>query len=83
MLAKTLAEQVVPRLERLQGLEAQCAAVDGTGPDADTFRKSVWGRVLVRLGRVPRAEVEDLLDRLGDREFSAMVRSKLDSIYPE
>jgi hypothetical protein len=54
-----------------------------TGPDAETFRKSVWGPVLVRLGRVPRAEVEDLLDRLGDSEFSATVRGNLDSTYPE
>lgn len=45
-----------------------------TSPDAETFRKSVWGPVLVRLGRVPRAEGEDLLDRLGDSEFSATVR---------
>ena len=53
------------------------------GPDAETFRRSVWGPVLVRLGRVPRAEVEDLLDRLGDSEFSATVRGNLDSTYPE
>jgi hypothetical protein len=94
VLARTLAEETVPRLERLHGLEAQCAAVDGTGPDAETFSGTIWGPVLVRLGRAPRAEVEEELDRLdrlpldgelaeSAKRFSASVRGKLDSIYPE
>jgi hypothetical protein len=94
VLAETLAEQTVPRLERLQGLDAQCAAVDGAGPDAETFDGTVWGPVLVRLGRAPRAEVEEELDRLdrvpldgvlaeSARKFSALVRGKLDSIYSQ
>lgn len=91
VLAGILAENVLPGLARLEPLEAQCAAVGGTGPDAFTFSGSWHGPVYARLGRAPRAEVEATLDSLApvgfDQEdvarFTESIRGRLDAIYPD
>lgn len=91
VLAGILTENVLPRLTRLEPLEAQCAAAGGTGPDAFTFDGSWGGPVYARLGRAPRAEVEANLDSLptvGFSEeyvarFTESIRGRLDAIYPE
>jgi hypothetical protein len=82
---------VLPRLTRLEPLEAQCAAAGGIGPDAFNFDGRWSGPVYVRLGRAPRAEVEATLDSLAPVGFSEQdvarftesIRRRLDAIYPE
>lgn len=91
VLADVLTEKVLPRLARLEPLEAQCAAVGGTGPDVVTYSGNWGGPVYVRLGRAPRAEVEATLDSLEPVGFSEedvarfieSIRTRLDEIYPE
>lgn len=89
-LARILAEDVLPRLTRLEPLEAQCAAAGNTGPEAFTFHGNWGGPVYARLGRAPRAEVEATLDSIPINStneefltpFIERIRNRLDSIYP-
>ena len=91
VLAAVLAEDVVPRLMRLESLDAQCAVAEKTGPDAFTFAGAWTGPTYARLGRAPRMEVEAALDSIPTYDavkdhvarFTERIRGRLDAIYPE
>ncbi len=92
VLAGALETQVVPRLLSLGSAERQYEVIEADWPDPAgelySARKD-WGRVTVRLGRVPRPEVERLLEEIPlddehaehSARFTEWVRSRLDSIY--
>ncbi len=91
-LAQVLETAAVPRLLSLGTAEAQYAAIETEWPDPDNelhHGNKHWDRVLVRLGRAPRPEVERLLETIPTddmfAEQSARLRQwvydRLDSVY--
>ena len=87
-LARTL-ETEVAELLSFQDAARQYKAVEAVPPDPDSYLhqpKRAWGRVLVRLGREPRPEVERLLAQIPLDQHSARFKrwayETLDGIYP-
>ena len=91
-LARALETTAVPRLLSLRTAAAQYAAVEAEWPvpDHDLHHgNKFWDRVLVRLGRAPRPEVERLLEQIPSDDmfaqpsarFKAWVRQRLDGVY--
>jgi hypothetical protein len=87
LLASMLADEVIPELTALESLDAQCAVIaDSTGKIH--VGPLSWGPVFVRLGRVPRAEVEAAIDAIPyepmlaefDPGFRSWARRKLDEL---
>lgn len=91
-LAQTLATAAVPRLLSLRNPETQYAAIEAEWPEPGSdlhHGNKSWDRVLARLGRVSRSDVERLLGRIPSDDmfagqsarFVQWVRDRLDSMY--
>jgi hypothetical protein len=91
-LAHELETTAVPRLLSLADAETQYALAEAEYPDLGYelhHGDKSWDRVLVRLGREPRPEIERLLDQIptDDRfaeasaAFTRWVRQRLDTVY--
>jgi hypothetical protein len=77
VLSAELEESVVPKLLSLMNADAQYAAIETEWPNEKLFYGSRWSaRVITRLGRATRSEVEALLDGTPtDEESSAYVEN--------
>lgn len=93
ILRQTLETTAVPRLLALGNAETQYAAIEAEWPDPDSglhHGNKSWSRVLTRLGRVPRREVERLLEQIPtddmfaerSAQLKAWVHDRLESTYP-
>jgi hypothetical protein len=89
VLARTLEAVDIPRLLSFADPAKQYAAVEAVPPDPDSYLhqpRREWGRVLVRLGREPRPDVERLLERIPLDKYSASFKQwayeTLDTISP-